>query len=601
MIKNAIIFAAGKGTRLSPLTEYTPKPLIKVSSGEDNLREPIIERNIKFLIESGIKKITIVVGYLAEQFNYLKTKYNVNIIKNEKYNEENNISSLAVSLNEIEDTLYIEGDIYLKRNIIKDLIQQIEDKNYESVFFGSKDAGANEWAYVIKNNKIIKHKLITLKEEDYKWTGFAFLSKSLCDKIRENFKEYYKNYKNKQSYFETFIWTLKETIWLGQIDKNDFYELDNFSDLVKIDDFYKTQDEIKLWTPGPTNIDNNIGSLFLKGIVHHRSQLAVYYIKSLVEKLKRLFETKKGLPLLITASGTGIMEATIQNLINEGDEVIAISSGDFGDRFIELLELYKAKIHKFRYPNNTSYNINDFKDLIPKVKAVFITHHETSTGVLHNIEQIGNLTKNTDTLFIVDSVSSIVNEELKFDEWGIDAAFASSAKAFSLAPGFSVVCLSEKAIEKSKECKNKSYYFNFQKYIDTYQNKKQTPFTPAISLIVSMNASIEIMENVSYEKIRIQKQEIYDYLNSNLEKLGFINSIPLENRTKSMLCMTAPDNLDCLKMRNYIANKKLIYFEVGRNEMATKSIRIGISNTLNMDDAVNLYKSIKNYIGLTNN
>ncbi|MBW0598626.1 aminotransferase class V-fold PLP-dependent enzyme [Mycoplasma anatis] len=356
---------------------------------------------------------------------------------------------------------------------------------------------------------------------------------------------------------------------------------------------------MKLWTPGPTNIDQEISDLILKGIVHHRSNLAEFYITKLHDNLKKMFNTTKATPIAITASGTGVMESAVVNLIESTDKVILISVGDFGDRFYEILKLYikdHNNIFFFRYPDYSTYNIDDFKHLIPEVKAVFVTHHETSTGVLNNISELGKLTKNTDALLVCDSVSSVLNEEFNFDDWSVDIAFASSAKGFSIYPGLSIVCISQKAEKVIQKCTTPRYYFDYRKYLKYYRDYKQTPFTPAINLIVSMSESIDIMNNTSLQVINQKKWEVFNYLNDELEKLNFVNKVPVELRTCSMLCMEAPKGIDCEKMRNYVSSNSNNYFELGRNEKRHSVIRVGISRLITIDDAKIVVKNIKKFI-----
>lgn len=599
MIKNAIIFAAGKGSRLTTYTKHVPKPLIKILNKETNQDEALIERNIKFLHQSGIKEIYVVVGYLKKQFNYLVKKYGVTLIENDKFEYENNISSLAVSIEHWGDTLYIEGDIYLTKNIIPDLIKEIEESNYKSIYWGAEDERINETCFILRNNLIVGQYAKNMIKGDLKWTGLGYVNKDFGDYMRSHFNDYYSIPENKQNYYEQFLWSLNQPVECHITSKNNFYEIDNFYDLISVDERYRTHDVVKLWTPGPTNIDQEISDLILKGIVHHRSNLAEFYITKLHDNLKQVFNTTKATPIIITASGTGVMESAVVNLINSKDKVILISVGDFGDRFYEILKLYledEKNILFFRYPDYSTYNIDDFKHLIPEVKAVFVTHHETSTGVLNNISELGKLTKDTDTLLICDSVSSVLNEEFNFDEWGVDIAFASSAKGFSIYPGLSIVCISPKAEKVMEKCNTPRYYFDYRKYLKYYRESKQTPFTPAINLIVSMSESIDVMNNTSLQVINQKKWEVFNYLNEELEKLNFVNKVPKDLRTCSMLCMEAPKGIDCEKMRNFVSANSNNYFELGRNEKRHSVIRVGISRLITIDDAKIVVKNIKKFI-----
>ncbi|ADE19400.1 sugar phosphate nucleotidyltransferase [Mycoplasma crocodyli] len=233
-INNAIIFAAGKGTRMSPLTQYIPKPLIKVRG------IPLIERNIEYLKMLGINNISIVVGYLGDQFKYLQEKYGVKLIENPDYETSNNISSLYYSHNLFNNTLYIEGDLFIDDiNVFKNAVSLIKE-NYNSIAFSQKNKQHNsEWGFVndLLGN-VIKHKLYKDSYNKNIWSGFLFLNEDICKEINEKIGEYYQNEKNKQNYFETFLWTLKSKMKHISLGVNVINELDSFNDLLKIDETY---------------------------------------------------------------------------------------------------------------------------------------------------------------------------------------------------------------------------------------------------------------------------------------------------------------------------------------------------------------------------
>ncbi|ADE19528.1 pyridoxal-phosphate-dependent aminotransferase family protein [Mycoplasma crocodyli] len=319
-----------------------------------------------------------------------------------------------------------------------------------------------------------------------------------------------------------------------------------------------------------------------------------------VEMLKDLFQTKTALPMIMTCSATGLLEATIVNLLEKNDKVLSIVNGDFSNRFKIMAQQMGCNVDTLEYQDGTTFNIRDVNKALKnnEYKALIVTWHETSTGVLNDIHALSKSLKKfaPNTLFIVDSVSAIINHDLNFDKNNIDIAFATSGKGFSVMPGLSVLCASHRAIEESKRNKNYKFYFDFSKYESYYNDFKSTPFTPASSILMAMHASLVIMKNETIEEIRRKKEVIYNYLDKEFSKMGFENKIEYQNRTLGLLVVDAPEGIETIKLRNTLDYKHNIYMELGRLSKRNSQLRIGISNTITLDDAKNLVMETKNYL-----
>ncbi|WP_406616701.1 aminotransferase class V-fold PLP-dependent enzyme [Mycoplasmopsis adleri] len=594
-IDNVIIFAAGKGTRMAPLTEYLPKPLVQVNG------EAMIERNIRFLHETKIKNIYIVVGYLKEQFKYLEKKYQVKFITNKDYDKYNNISSLNSSLSKWGNTLYIEGDLYFKENIIPNLIDLIESEDKSLAFSQECKEHKSEWIYNLdEKENVINHKLVKDAYGQNIWSGILYINKETADEMRQSFKEFYDKDENKQSYFEQFLWTLNNKFKHVQILNSPINELDNFNDLLKMDSRYANHSTTLLFTPGPINNYPEVSDILASAVLHHRSPLFKYYLDQTTTLIKDFFKTKKGLPLFVTCSATGAMEAIVVNLVEPGDKILLIEAGDFGKRFkimIERLCKDNLNLDVLSYPDGATYNPKDVEKMLKnnKYKSVFITHHETSTGVVHDVAAVGEMIKkySPDSLFIVDTTSSFIHENIEFDKWGIDAAIGTSGKAFCVMPGLSCVCLSQKAIQVARENKNYKFYFDLPAYVDYYTNQRSTPYTPASSILIAVNAAMKVMKNQTIEAIRKKRKKIYEYIRRELRKLHFKDVVDDVHMTHGLLVMEVPDGYDAEILRNIIDYKNDIYFELGRQERRKTQIRVGIPNVIGMEEAKKLVDVIK--------
>ncbi|RMX34528.1 aminotransferase class V-fold PLP-dependent enzyme [Mycoplasmopsis fermentans] len=593
-VRNAVIFAAGKGTRMTPLTHYVPKPLITVND------ESMIERNIKHLQEIGINDITVVVGYMKDQFNLIKEKYNVKLIENDLYDEANNIYSYVVSKNAFGDTLYIEGDLYIEKNIFPEIIKIIENSEDSICFTEKCTKHKSEWVFDTNNKGyVVKHHNEKDAYNQNIWIGILYLNKKLANEAKEKVDAWFNQQGNKQQYFETFLWTLENKMRLEAIPSNLIKELDNFQDLINIDHHYANHASTLLFTPGPINNYPEVSEILSESVLHHRSELFKHYMEESTNLIKEFFRTKEALPLFITCSATGAMEAVVVNLISPENKVLLVEAGDFGKRFQIILErlIGANNLDVIHYEDGEAFKVKDIENKLKENKydAFFCTHHETSTGVLNDIEAISKVVKKyaKDTLFIVDTVSSFIHENVEFDNWGLDVAIATSGKAFCVMPGLSCVVLSKRAQQVVKANKNFKFYFDLSAYINFYEREKSTPYTPASGILLALNAAMKVIKNQTFKNIRNNKLKIYDYIKKELIAIGFKDVVPKKNITIGLLVLNVPEGVDAIKLRNKIEYNHNIYFELGRGNRRSKQVRIGIPNTIDMEKAKKLVKVIK--------
>ena len=224
----AILLAAGMGTRLRPLTLETPKSLVKVNN------QPMLERQIEFLKEKGINDIIVVTGYLSEKFEYLKDKYEVKLIHNDKFDVYNNIYTMYVVRDYLYDTYVIDADVYLHRNIFR------EDIKESTYFSGYKEGFKNEWMLIYDENKRVND--IIVKDGDgYILSGISYWSKKdgqfIVKKIEEsisngNFTDLYWDdiVKNNLQYLD---------VYFEKIKSDDSFEIDSVRDLELVEKYIK--------------------------------------------------------------------------------------------------------------------------------------------------------------------------------------------------------------------------------------------------------------------------------------------------------------------------------------------------------------------------
>ncbi|PFK38329.1 CTP--phosphocholine cytidylyltransferase [Bacillus cereus] len=222
----AILLAAGMGTRLRPLTLTTPKSLVEVNG------KPMLERQIEYLQEIGVEEIIVVTGYLAEKFDYLVDKYNVKLVHNDKYNVYNNIYTMYLVREYLQDAYVMDADVYLHRNIF------IENPESSLYFSAKKDDFRNEWIIKHDENDKVYDIEIGDGDDDYILCGISYWSKEDGVHIVKKLEEVVDQEDFGELYWDNIV---KDNIQdlnvhLYEIDSNDSFEIDSIEDLKKVED-----------------------------------------------------------------------------------------------------------------------------------------------------------------------------------------------------------------------------------------------------------------------------------------------------------------------------------------------------------------------------
>ena len=218
---NAIILAAGMGTRLRPLTNDRPKCLVEVNG------VPMVERQIQFLKEKGIEDITLISGYKAEALDFLKEKYGVDIVFNDRYDTCNNINSLYIVRDRFHDTYVMEGDVYMDKNVLSSEVVQ-------STYFAKKKKYENEWGLEVdKNNKLVK---INIGVGDgYLMSGISYWKADDCKKIIKHMEEVYANKDYTNLYWDNMVLDIYTELDVMVKEIEGIYEIDTPEELKEVE------------------------------------------------------------------------------------------------------------------------------------------------------------------------------------------------------------------------------------------------------------------------------------------------------------------------------------------------------------------------------
>ncbi|MGL5978687.1 MAG: pyridoxal-phosphate-dependent aminotransferase family protein [Erysipelotrichaceae bacterium] len=328
-----------------------------------------------------------------------------------------------------------------------------------------------------------------------------------------------------------------------------------------------------LLTPGPSACLDEVYDILHEDILYHRSpEFSTIYFEA-HELAKRIFQTQAGEVLLYNGSGTQGMDLSVASFFEPSDEVLVISIGNFGNRFIEICEHYQLHVHALHYAWGTSYDLKEVETCLeqnPKIKAIFVTHCETSTGVLNPIAPLGVLTKASERLLIVDTISGIVMNPFAMDDWGVDVAISASQKGFYMPPGLCLLALSPKAIAALKE--EQGYYLGIARNLNFLKNKQifttvNTPYIKALHFALTYILDHGIDETQAFYA------SVHQTLKDGLIKLGYQPFLS-QHESKSLLVMQEHEQVDTVA----ILKANGIQIGSGMQHLQGKVIRFGNMN-----------------------
>ncbi len=329
----------------------------------------------------------------------------------------------------------------------------------------------------------------------------------------------------------------------------------------------------RLYSPGPTPTPPNARQAMAAEIDYHRSAEASEAVKECARLLKTAFQTVSDVAVF-ASSGTGGMECALVNCFSAGDPVLAVRSGKFGDRWVELAQAYRLDVQPLDVEWGASVDPAAVETALkarPETKGVLATLCETSTGALHDIRALGEIARERSVLLIVDAVSALGADEMRMDEWGVDALVSCSHKGLMTPPGVGLCALSGRAAEASKSANLPRYYFDYAQNAARVANGSP-PFTPAISLIYGLRASLEtIMSAGGMEASWARHARLASAMRAAVSALN-IRLFP-RVPSNALTAFLAPDGIDSQAFVQNLRDKHGAVFVGGQDALKGRLIR----------------------------
>jgi aspartate aminotransferase-like enzyme len=331
--------------------------------------------------------------------------------------------------------------------------------------------------------------------------------------------------------------------------------------------------KIYLLTPGPTPLPPKVSEAMARPIIHHRTPQFQLVLKEAGEGLKEVFQTKNDV-FILASSGTGAMEAAVVNLLSAGDTALVIQGGKFGERWTQICKVYGINTEIIDVEWGRAVNPKDVQGSLkanPKIKAVFTTLCETSTGVVNDIKALGQIIKDLSAVLVIDAISGLGAVDLKTDEWFCDVVVSGSQKGLMLPPGLGFISVSSKAWKLIENARSPRYYFDLNKARKALE-KTDTPFTPAITLIIALCEALKMIRQDGLENVFLRHKKMAEATQAAVKAMGLELFAPTAS-SDVVTAVKVPQGIDGEKLVKTMRDTYGITIAGGQDELKGKVFR----------------------------
>ncbi|MCS7232647.1 MAG: alanine--glyoxylate aminotransferase family protein [Synergistetes bacterium] len=354
-----------------------------------------------------------------------------------------------------------------------------------------------------------------------------------------------------------------------------------------------------LLIPGPTPVPEEVRASMFEDMIDHRGHAFGELMGRLQFKLRKVFMTSRPV-YIFPGTGTGALECAVSNLFDHGEEVLSLSNGSFAERWAEIAQRRGLKVDVLEFPYGEAWDLELIEKKLKEKRysGILMTHNETSTGVLNPLKETVSLIKRLapDTLTCVDAVSSLGGAPLKMDEWDIDVVLTASQKALMSPPGLALIAVSERAFKKVLSLTPSSYYWDL-KLADEFLNKspKQTPYTPALSLLYALDKALTLLIEEGIENSWKRHKELSQFLRDGLRKIGF-DILPKENyASPTVSAIKVPQDMNPHKIKKDL-EKKGVIVAGGMGPIKDKVFRVAHMGNVSKNDIIIFLDALKEVV-----
>ncbi|MBI4288808.1 MAG: alanine--glyoxylate aminotransferase family protein [Chloroflexi bacterium] len=350
---------------------------------------------------------------------------------------------------------------------------------------------------------------------------------------------------------------------------------------------------MQLRIPGPTPLPPQVLAAMGRQMINHRGKEFSGLIQQVIGRLQTFFQTRNDV-LLLTASGTGGMEAAVVNMLSPGDPVLCISNGFFGDRFSDISRAFGAEVTMLTFEWGKPIDVDAVRRALaqgPRLKAIQVVQNETSTGVANDITAISAVAHEFDKLILVDSISGLGAVDLPVDRLGLDVVVSASQKAWMSPPGLAMISVSQRAWEAQAKARMPRCYFDLAEAKKFYA-RGQTPWTPAVGAAYGLAAALELMAAEGLSPIVARHERIARKAREGVKALGLSPFADERYASTTVTSVRVPEGVDAKKLLQVMYTDHNIELAGGQQKLEGKIFRIGHLGWVNETEIDGVLKAL---------
>ena len=347
-----------------------------------------------------------------------------------------------------------------------------------------------------------------------------------------------------------------------------------------------TRSEPNLRIPGPTGLPPSVREAGARQMINHRGPEFASMLDRILSGMRPYFGTSSDIAI-VSAAGTGGLEAAVVNTVSPGDRVLGVSIGSFGDRFAKIARTYGADVTKIEVEWGQAADpavLRAHLDQDSNYQAVLLTHNETSTSVMNPIPELAAVVRELapDALILVDSVSALGAVPFEMDKWGVDVVVTGSQKAWMSAPGLAMIAASPRAWTATETATAPRVYLDLRAHRDAHANG-QTPWTPALAVLYQVDEGIRLMTEEGAEHVFARHAACAAAARAGLTALGFELFADPSVASRTVTAAVVPDDLDW-KAFNADIKRRGVVLAGGQGKLTGKIFRLGHLGSVTLEE-----------------
>jgi aspartate aminotransferase-like enzyme len=347
--------------------------------------------------------------------------------------------------------------------------------------------------------------------------------------------------------------------------------------------------------PGPIPVPDEVLEEMGRPMMNHRGPEFKEILLRVTDRLKQVYATQ-GDMYILSSSGTGAMEAAVVNTLSPGDRVLAVTVGAFGDRFAKIADVYGADVTVLRFALGLAADPEKIRDALkadPSIKAVLVTHNETSTGIVNDLAAIGAVVKGEfGKLLLVDGVSSVGSVPVLADEWGVDVMASASQKGWMVPPGLAFLSFSAEAWRAHAEARMPRFYYDVAEY-KRYFEIGQPPWTPAVSVHYALDKALDMMLEEGLDEVFARHVRAAERVRAGVAALGLDLLPDLSCASNTITAVKMPEGINGAEMLKTMRQEHDVVLAGGQQSLSGKIFRIGHLGLVSDEDIDGVFTALE--------